>query len=276
MLKSSVHNHSTWCDGKNTLEEMAAAACSAGFTDFGFSGHTYVGFVNFGVRDELAYAAQIRQLAKEYQGRMCLYAGMEHDYYYPVAHREVMDYIIGSVHEIQSPAIGRRYIIDGPKQSVLACREEVFGGDGLAMAEYFYEITAKNAEQYRPEVIGHFDLIVKNNADGSLFDELSPRYRSAALDALACCCAADPVFEVNTGGIFRGYRAKPYPDPFLLRELLERNARVMINADAHETAAICFYFSECLELLHAIGYRSIWVWEKGEFVERGIAELSQP
>ena len=55
MLKSSTHNHTTFCDGQNTPEEMAEAAYALGFTDFGFSGHTYVDFADYGVKDELAY-----------------------------------------------------------------------------------------------------------------------------------------------------------------------------------------------------------------------------
>ena len=39
--KSSVHCHSTLCDGKNTLQEMAGAACAQGLTTLGFSGHSY-------------------------------------------------------------------------------------------------------------------------------------------------------------------------------------------------------------------------------------------
>ena len=54
MLSSSTHNHTTWCDGKNTPEEMAEAAWKLGFTDLGFSGHTYVDFADFGIRDGLA------------------------------------------------------------------------------------------------------------------------------------------------------------------------------------------------------------------------------
>ena len=34
----SVHTHSTMCDGKNTLAEMAAAAFAAGAASFGASG----------------------------------------------------------------------------------------------------------------------------------------------------------------------------------------------------------------------------------------------
>ena len=114
MLSSSTHNHTTWCDGKNTPEEMAEAAWKLGFTDLGFSGHTYVDFADFGIRDELAYAAMLRQLGEQFAGRMRIAVGIEHDWYYPVRHREAFDYIIGSVHEIQSPDTGKRYIIDGP------------------------------------------------------------------------------------------------------------------------------------------------------------------
>ena len=37
----SVHTHSTFCDGKNTMAEMAAAACAAGVKHYGFSGHIH-------------------------------------------------------------------------------------------------------------------------------------------------------------------------------------------------------------------------------------------
>ena len=97
MLSSSTHNHTTWCDGKNTPEEMAEAAWKLGFTDLGFSGHTYVDFADFGIRDELAYTAMLRQLGEQFAGRMQIAVGIEHDWYYPVRHREAFDYIIGSV-----------------------------------------------------------------------------------------------------------------------------------------------------------------------------------
>ena len=37
----SVHTHSTFCDGKNTMAEMAAAAYAAGVKPYGFSGHIH-------------------------------------------------------------------------------------------------------------------------------------------------------------------------------------------------------------------------------------------
>ena len=38
----SVHTHSLLCDGKNTLEEMAAAAFAAGAAAFGEIGRAHV------------------------------------------------------------------------------------------------------------------------------------------------------------------------------------------------------------------------------------------
>ena len=41
---STLHNHSTLCDGKSTPEEMVEAAIALGFTDFGMSCHGYTPF----------------------------------------------------------------------------------------------------------------------------------------------------------------------------------------------------------------------------------------
>lgn len=270
ILTGSLHNHSTWCDGKNTPREMIEAAVEAGFTDFGISGHTYVPQDDFGVRDEEAYLKELRALQEEYRDRIRFWVGLEHDYYFPVTDRARLDYIVGSLHELRDERTGRYYVIDGPKEDLVACRDECFGGDGLAMAERFFELTAENAERTRPEIIGHFDLIVKNNAANDVFDETAPRYREAALAALRRCAATGCVFEVNTGGMFRGYRQEPYPARFLLEELARLGARVTVSADAHETRALRFAFGKALELLEAAGFSSVAVWENGGFVDKMI------
>lgn len=41
MQRWDFHTHSTWCDGKNTVQEMADAAYALGFSGLGFSGHGY-------------------------------------------------------------------------------------------------------------------------------------------------------------------------------------------------------------------------------------------
>ena len=38
----NLHTHSTYCDGKDTLEEMILSAIEQGFQSVGFSGHSYM------------------------------------------------------------------------------------------------------------------------------------------------------------------------------------------------------------------------------------------
>ena len=41
-ILSNAHTHTTFCDGKNTAEEMVQAALDNGFVSLGFSGHSFI------------------------------------------------------------------------------------------------------------------------------------------------------------------------------------------------------------------------------------------
>ena len=98
----SVHTHSTMCDGKNTLAEMAAAACAAGVKYFGASGHSHTpmpedeGCVL--PADMTAYRAEVLRLREAYAGRMEVLLGIELDNCADVG-AEGFDYWIGSAHQ---------------------------------------------------------------------------------------------------------------------------------------------------------------------------------
>ena len=238
-LTSSTHNHTNLCDGRNTPDEMARAALEAGFTDFGFSGHSYAPFdLDYSVKSEQHYVQELRALQKAYAGRLRIAVGMEADWFAPVNDRAALDYIIGSVHYLRDEATGRYYAVDGAPEALDACVTQMFGG------------------------------VKKNNCGGHLFDEADPVYRTAALEALDACAATGAVFEVNTGGMFRGYCGEPYPSRFLLEALRKSGARVTVNADAHCTEAVRFRFDETLALLRDIGFTAVTVLEDGMFVEK--------
>ena len=119
-LTSSTHNHTNLCDGRNTPDEMARAALEAGFTDFGFSGHSYAPFdLDYSVKSEQHYVQELRALQKAYAGCLRIAVGMEADWFAPVNDRAALDYIIGSVHYLRDEATGRYYAVDGaPVQSI--------------------------------------------------------------------------------------------------------------------------------------------------------------
>ena len=107
--KSSVHCHSTMCDGKNTLQEMASAACAQGLTTLGFTGHSYT------QRDReycmspsrtAQYKATIAKLKTEYKGKVDILCGIEWDLL-SEDKRTGYDYWIGSAHHLYGKNTGQ-------------------------------------------------------------------------------------------------------------------------------------------------------------------------
>ena len=180
-MKSSVHCHSTLCDGKNTLQEMASAACAQGLTTLGFTGHSHTPCDReycMSPRRTALYKATIAKLKAEYKGKVDILCGIEWDQFSD-DRRAGYDYWIGSVHYLHGAHTGRYYEIDFRKQDLAACIDADFGGDGLAAAEAYFRSVAEVAA-LGPDILGHLDLIKKLNRDGTFFDEDAPRYRAAA------------------------------------------------------------------------------------------------
>ena len=256
---SSNHNHTQFCDGRSTAREMIEAALALGFTDLGFSSHKDPEIP----MDEAAYLAHLRALQAEYAGRINVAVGVEQDYYTPVADRSAYDYVIGSVHYVRAA--------DGLCQVDAALprfgEELARMGGAQAFVKAYYENVMDCVQRQRPEVVGHFDLVCKNNEAGRFFDEDAPAYRRLALEALDVCIDAGAIVELNTGGLFRGYRTRPYPALFLLRHHAGRGGRVNRNADAHQAAALAHWFGPACALLRGAGFTRQTVLRAGRFVE---------
>jgi len=70
---SNAHTHTRYCDGKNTVQEMAEAAIRLGFVSLGFSGHGAQGFDPLYSMDggrQKAYLAELRALQARHRGVM--------------------------------------------------------------------------------------------------------------------------------------------------------------------------------------------------------------
>ncbi len=272
---SSVHTHTTWCDGKNTPAEMAAAALDCGLRTLGFSGHIYTpADTSYCMSPEGTeeYRRQALELRREYAGRLDILVGVEYDPLAGLTLPEGWDYVIGSVHALQGPENGKLYPVDLSTQALAACIQDGFGGDVWGMIRAYYSQVVQVAA-LRPTILGHFDLIVKTNRDGCLFDESSSVYRSIALEALDACLEQGVCLEMNTGGIWRGWRQEAYPDDFLLRRIAEKEGDVTITADAHETAALAFGYTRCAQRARQAGLDRVLVLQAGGFVPCGLEDL---
>ena len=180
--KSSVHCHSTLCDGKNTLQQMAGAACAQGLTTLGFSGHSYTKpdreYCMTPGRTAL-YRATIAKLKNEYQGKVDILCGIEWDLL-SEGTPTGFDYWIGSAHHLYGKNTGKYYEIDFRPEDLRDCINNDFDGDPLAAVEAYFAEVEKIAAK-KPDILGHIDLVKKLNADGSFFDEESPRYKAAEI-----------------------------------------------------------------------------------------------
>ena len=266
---SSIHNHCTICDGKDTPEAMVEAAIAAGMTDFGISSHSSGPLFSYGMTiDDETYVRTIRELAQAYRGRIRVHCGVEQDMLSVVQRPELFDYIIGSVHGVNAPDGSLAYI-DESLEDLVTAVEGPFEGDALALVEAYFQQEVWQAENLRPDVIGHFDILTLFNDHNRVFDEESRAYRDLALCSLEAVVETGTIVEVNTAGMRKGL-GRPYPDIFLLRRLRELKAPIIITVDCHDANRITECVPETVELLKDLGFREALAYRNGAFQEEGL------
>ena len=269
MITQNLHMHSTWDDGKCSVEEMIAASKAAGLTSVGFSVHGPMPFENSWEcpKERLeGYIAEVRALAEKYAGEIAVYCGIEWDTTAQELDLSGYDYVIGSVHEI--PVAGGTRSVDSSPETTERYIRECFGSDADAAAEAYFAELIKVAERPEADIVGHFDLITKFDEPTPFFNPESPRYKRAARAAMEALVAAGKIFEVNTGAISRGYRTSPYPSKELLRQICELGGRVTVSADAHHVSGVACAFDMAEALVKACGFKEIWVLEGKKFVPK--------
>ncbi len=272
MIASNPHTHTTWCDGANSVDAMVQSAMDEGFSDLGFTSHSSAPFDPgcAGVQDMAAYQADVRRAAQQHGEKINISCGIEQDYYSPRA-LDGLDYIIGAVHYIRGDD-GRYHTVDATLPLAMECKDTLYGGDGLALAQGYYDLVVRCADELKPQIIAHFDLLAKFNGDGLLFDETSSAYQAIALNALERVAEIldryNGLFEVNTRAMASGLRAVPYPAPFLLRRLKELGGRVILSSDCHRAGTLTDGFTEGVDLLKQSGFNSVYALKNGRFVER--------
>ncbi len=264
MMKQSLHIHTVFDDGKNTMEEMVRSGIEAGLESMGFSGHS---LLSFGAdwtmlpESERQYHREIKRLREVYP-EIRIYEGLELDLYSDIPDYSY-DYIIGSVHNLYS--CGEYISLDESRQILEEAIDRHFEGNSRAAAEAYFEETGriKNAD-----IVGHFDLISKFNEKEDIFREAD--YMEAAIAAMRKLAAANMIFEINTGAISRGYRSAPYPSENLLYELRKLEGRITVTGDAHDTSGIVYGYDEAVYLAKQCGFDRIWLLDEGRFVPYAI------
>lgn len=250
----NLHTHTHYCDGKDSLEELAAAGFELGMKVLGFSGHENSPLEEefcMSREDTQKYREDALRLKSQYKGKMEILLGIERDFFSP-GDDYPYDYVIGSVHILQ-PKDGVYLTVDHTAEKMEQGVEKYFGGSYRKYAECFFETSAHVVEKTHADIIGHFDLLTKFNEGGKYFDEEAQWYQKATFRALAQIvrdaesAGKKPVFEINTGAMARGYRRAPYPNRFILKELERLGVPVILGSDCHDKRFLNFYFEGILK-----------------------------
>jgi len=253
----NLHTHTTYCDGVLTAEEMVKAAIEKGGASIGFSEHSYVPFdeeYSIKIEDIPKYIVEVKTLKEKYKGKIDIFLGIEMDYFTEKAPNG-LNYIIGAVHHVEKD--GNFITVDGPAEHLYKMADEYFDGDFYALAESYYETIANVVPKTGADIIGHFDLITKNNKDGNMFDDTHPRYIQAALNAMDHVLENCKLFEVNTGAMYRRGTIEPYPSVSLLKELYKRGGEIILASDSHCAESLYYKFDEMVYLIKTCGFRFI-------------------
>ena len=266
-MLGNFHTHTTFCDGKNTAEELVLYGVENNFSSIGFSGHGYTEFdLRYCMKDTIGYISEINRLKEKYKGKIQIYLGIEEDAFH-FSNREDFDYIIGSSHYF---CVDEKYYpIDSNYDYFKECLK-AFNYDTHKLATEYYEKFCSYILTRKPDIVGHFDLITK-------FDEIDvtrflndEKYFEIAEKYMEKVANSSCAFEVNTGAISRGFRKNPYPHERLLNILKKYDAPLILSSDCHDKENLCFGFDDAKKILCDVGFNKVYTIYDGKFKEVNI------
>jgi histidinol-phosphatase (PHP family) len=274
MERFNYHSHSTCCDGKSSLEEMALSAIDKGLKYFGFSAHAPVPFDNhFALpqKDIQYYINETHRLKDKYKDKIKLFTSMEFDFITDImennreqAKEYGLDYFISSVHEVKEHNKSKdMWFIDGhdPKIYDDGLRE-IFDNDIQRAVTRFYVQEQEMIIKNRPDVIGHFDKVRMHNKNRFFTDD-DPWYEEIVRSTIDIMKKYDTICEINTRGLYKKRSDDFYPDKKWIKVLFEKNIPITISTDCHNSDEVVMFFDEALNTVKQIGYKDICYFDNG-------------
>jgi histidinol-phosphatase (PHP family) len=267
MTYACIHTHTTFCDGADDVESFCLRAHEKGLDSLGFSAHAPI-TAKTGIQrswhlsDEKLpeYIEAVEGAKKRWEGKLTIYLGLEVDFIENLMgpadrdYREMgLDYIIGTVHYVIPPK-GEYITVDGSTDKMARLIRESYGGDPAGVVEAYWKSMEAMIRAGGFDLLGHPDLIKKNNAALALFSEEDDFYRQKTGTVAALMAETGLPAEVNTGGLNRGTLKDCYPSPGFLRLFRKNGVPMVINADAHRADDLDGHYEEARNAMLSAGY----------------------
>lgn len=286
MTYSCIHTHTELCDGNGTVEDYCRTAFEKGFVSIGFSAHAPITkktrlVSDWHLPDELfeKYCFLVHQAQNDWKGKLDVYHGLEVDYikdYISPSDDDIqilqLDFIIGSVHCVlpQNADIDwpKKFLqneellcVDGNEAEFQALIAYGWNGDAFALVKSYWDAVIEMCRLGKFDVLGHCDLIKKNNGDNKYFSTKDSRYLRYVEELGSVIADTGIVAEINTGGINRGRIQECYPSLDILRIFRKKNIPFTINADAHFPSHLGGNYDTARRALIEAGYTDFMLYK---------------
>ncbi len=273
----NYHTHSQYCDGVGSLESIIIEAINKNFTSLGFSSHAPFAYpTKWAMKNENLsnYLAEIDSLKLKYNNKINIYKGLEIDFIPNVINtnnfsKYNLDYTIGSVHYINKYN-GIYWGIDDTKEIFEEGLKNVFNNNIKEVVKEYYNLVKEMVLTSPPDIIGHFDIIKKNNKGNVFFNEYDKWYKDEVLSAIGIIKKSNCIVEINTRGILTKRVESLYPDIWILKELSKNNIPLTISSDSHKKEQLNGYFIETLKILNDIGIKELFFIDNGKWIAKTI------
>ena len=240
-----LHNHTKLCNhAQGEIDEYIQEAIKCETKYFGFSDHAPMDFdpkYRMSFEQMSFYENNILKYKEKYKDKIEILLGYEVDYLAGhmdnrVLHVENADYLIGSVHFLDSWGFDNPEFIGKYEEQNI---DEIW--------QKYFDTIKEMANSKLFDIVGHFDLI-------KVFKFMPTKnivhMAQAALEAIK---KANMTLELNVAG-YRKPVKEAYPSEELLKEAFKLNIPITFGSDAHKPEQVGLYNDNIINLAKSVGY----------------------
>lgn len=255
----NLHSHSQFCDGRDTMEQIAAGARKEGMEYFAFTPHSPLCIpspCNMDIERVGEYFQEFDRLKDLHYPEMHLLRSFEIDYlsddfgpHIDWFQSQPLDFRLGSVHFVPNQE-GEFLDCDGKFERFSRYLREKYRGDIRYVAEKYFEQVLRMLERGGFELLGHFDKIAGNGSEAYPGLEDEGWYESLVDDVISHAVSSGVAVEINT----KAYEEKGrfYPAERWWGKIVEAGVPIAVDSDAHWASKVNSGRKEAMEKLCVI------------------------
>lgn len=272
-IKSNLHTHSKYCDGKGSIEEYVISAIQKNMDTLGFSGHAPVPFEswwNMSKSNFETYIDEVNFCKEKYKGQIEIYCGIEADYLKNTVKPDdfisyKLDYIIGAVHFLNHK------LSETPWDFIISSKvfktglSEFYNNDVKQLISDYFEQIIRLCDEKSVDIIAHFNQINKFNAGNIFFDEKDKFYLDKVRETVEYIVSRNKIIEINTRGKFRKLSDEFYPSIEILKICKQYGAPITLSADAHMPGEVYSLIDQAAQYAKIAGYKEYLTLKNNKF-----------